>query len=337
MKPKKKSQTALKVTQSQAKMFEYSVPSEAHIELKGDPAELFSLTIGILGDAAARMNRTGMSPEDESKNLQFSARFFNAYLEGKFQDDTDTYLLLLASAAFYLSDVPGSSLVLAKKISSDMLELGGDGLEHLLLWLLLGARASFTEIEARTFTREIQRCVATLAGYYAGTTKPEVCAAAALELRSAGYAVGSPPLGYDIQFRQLVPNKAEANTVRHIFERYLYHSNAIRLKQELDREKIFSKILTYKDGRTVGGKPFSRGALYALLSNPIYIGQIRHKDKTYDGQHEGIIPMDLWTAVQERLSEQASVYKGQKISREVKGAECGAYRGYSLTVCQTGD
>lgn len=127
---------------------------------------------------------------------------------------------------------------------------------------------------------------------------------------------GSPPLGYDIQFRQLVPNKAEANTVRHIFERYLYHSNAIRLKQEIDREKIFSKILTYKDGRTVGGKPFSRGALYALLSNPIYIGQIRHKDKTYDGQHEGIIPVDLWTAVQERLSEQASVYKGQKISRE---------------------
>lgn len=192
MKPKKKSQTALKVTQSQAKMFEYSVPPEAHIELKGDPAELFSLTIGILGDAAARMNRTGMSPEDESKNLQFSARFFNAYLEGKFQDDTDAYLLLLASAAFYLSHVPGSSLVLAKKISSDTLELGGDGLEHLLLWLLLGARASFTEIAAGTFTREIQRCVATLAGYYAGTTKPEVCAAAASELRSAGYAVGSP-------------------------------------------------------------------------------------------------------------------------------------------------
>lgn len=128
---------------------------------------------------------------------------------------------------------------------------------------------------------------------------------------------GSPPLGYDIQFRQLVPNKAEAKTVQHIFEHYLHHSNVIRLKQELDRERIFSKVLTYKDGRTVGGNSFSRGALYALLSNPIYIGQIRHKNKTYEGQHEGIIPHDLWTAVQEKLSEQASVYKGQKISREI--------------------
>ncbi|MBN8520304.1 MAG: recombinase family protein [Alphaproteobacteria bacterium] len=128
---------------------------------------------------------------------------------------------------------------------------------------------------------------------------------------------GSPPLGYDIQFRQLVPNKTEAKTVQHIFERYLLHSNVIRLKQELDQEQIFSKILTYKDGRMVGGKPFSRGALYALLSNPIYIGQIRHKNKTYEGQHKGIIPLELWTAVLEKLSEQASVYKGQKISREV--------------------
>lgn len=89
------------------------------------------------------------------------------------------------------------------------------------------------------------------------------------------------------------------------------------MKQELDRDGIVSKIVTYKDGRSVGGKPFSRGALYALLSNPIYIGQIRHKEKTYDGQHNGIIPLDLWSSVQEKLTDQASVYKNQKISREV--------------------
>lgn len=128
---------------------------------------------------------------------------------------------------------------------------------------------------------------------------------------------GSPPLGYDIQFRQLVPNRAEAKTVQHIFERYLHHNNVIRLKQELDREKIFSKVLTYKDGRAAGGKPFSRGALYALLSNPIYIGHIRHKDKTYEGQHEGIIPIELWTSVQENLANNASVCKGHKTSREI--------------------
>jgi len=127
---------------------------------------------------------------------------------------------------------------------------------------------------------------------------------------------GSPPLGYDIQFKQLIPNLDEAKIVRHIFERYLHHRNVIRLKLELDRDKIFSKILTYKDGRTAGGKPFSRGALYALLSNPIYIGNIRHKTQTYDGQHDGIIPVELWTSAQEKLIQQASLYKGQKISRD---------------------
>lgn len=128
---------------------------------------------------------------------------------------------------------------------------------------------------------------------------------------------GNPPLGYDIQYRQLVPNKSEAKTVNYIFERYLVLRGVIRLKQELDRDGIVSKIVTYKDGRSVGGKSFSRGALYALLSNPIYIGQIRHKEKTYDGQHDGIIPLDLWSSVQEKLADQASVYKNQKISREV--------------------
>lgn len=104
---------------------------------------------------------------------------------------------------------------------------------------------------------------------------------------------------------------------RQIAKPNLALSNVIRLKQELDRDGIVSKVLTYKDGRSVGGKSFSRGALYALLSNPICIGQIRHKNKAYEGQHEGIIPIDLWAAVQDRLRQQASVYKGQKISREI--------------------
>jgi superfamily II DNA/RNA helicase len=192
MKPKKKSQKALKVTQSQAKMFEYSVPPEAHIELKGDPAELFSLTIGMLGDAAARINRTEVSPDDESKNLQFSARFFNAYLEGKFGDDTDAYLLLMASASFYLSNVPGSSFVLANKISSEIPDLEGDGLERLLQWLLLGARGEFTHIAEGIFTKNISDCVTTLAGYYAGEVEHEKCEASASALRTAGYTLGSP-------------------------------------------------------------------------------------------------------------------------------------------------
>ena len=87
MKPEKGSRTALKVTQSRAKMFEYSVPAEAHIEIKKDPAELFPLTIGMLGNVAANLEHADTTFDDR-KNLQFSAHFFNAYLEGRFREDT---------------------------------------------------------------------------------------------------------------------------------------------------------------------------------------------------------------------------------------------------------
>ena len=61
-------------------------------------------------------------------------------------------------------------------------------------------------------------------------------------LYAAEHPVGNPPLGYDIQYRQLVPNKSEAKTVNYIFERYLALSNVIRLKQELDREPLPHQI-----------------------------------------------------------------------------------------------
>ncbi len=51
--------------------------------------------------------------------------------------------------------------------------------------------------------------------------------------------------------------------------------------------------------------PFSRGALYYLLSNPIYVGEIRHKQELYPGQHEAIVSRTLWEQVQQRLRDQA--------------------------------
>lgn len=128
---------------------------------------------------------------------------------------------------------------------------------------------------------------------------------------------GKTPLGYDIQQRKLVPNALEAKTVNYIFERYLVLNNVMHLKQELDQRGIVSKVLTQKNGQKYGGKPLSRGALYALLSNPIYNGQIRHKNKTYEGQHVGIVRADLWSAVQEKLQRNASIHIGHKISKEI--------------------
>ena len=58
-----------------------------------------------------------------------------------------------------------------------------------------------------------------------------------------------------------------------------------------------------KDGRRLGGKPFSRGNLYLLLSNPIYIGKVVHRGNVYPGRHKAIVDQDLWDAVQELMEE----------------------------------
>jgi hypothetical protein len=114
---------------------------------------------------------------------------------------------------------------------------------------------------------------------------------------------GPPPLGYDVENRQLVINETEAETVRSIYKLYLRCDGVRDLKEDLDRQGIRSKTRSYANGKTVGGVPLSRGMLYRLLSNPVYIGRVSHKDKTYDGQHDGIIPHDIWDAVQRKLTD----------------------------------
>jgi site-specific DNA recombinase len=61
-------------------------------------------------------------------------------------------------------------------------------------------------------------------------------------------------------------------------------------------------VRTTRGGRSFGGAPFSRGELYAMLANPVYIGRIRHREITYDGLHEAIIDLPLWEAVQAKLA-----------------------------------
>ena len=53
-----------------------------------------------------------------------------------------------------------------------------------------------------------------------------------------------------------------------------------------------------------GGKSFSRGALYLMLQNRIYRGEIVHQDAAYPGQHEAIVDPELWQVVQEKLAGQ---------------------------------
>jgi site-specific DNA recombinase len=113
---------------------------------------------------------------------------------------------------------------------------------------------------------------------------------------------GLVPLGYDVRNRHLVVNQAEAATVREIFRCYLELGNVRLLRAELDRRGSRSKVRVANNGIQSGGRSFHRGALYTVLRNPIYIGQIRHKGLCHPGEHQAIIEMDMWERVQTLLS-----------------------------------
>jgi site-specific DNA recombinase len=113
---------------------------------------------------------------------------------------------------------------------------------------------------------------------------------------------GYPPLGYDVKDRKLVVIKAEAEAVRYIFRRYEELRSVHLLKEHLDQAGIVSKCRTAPDGRTYGGRPIARGALYHMLQSRMYRGEIVHKDQAYPGEHPPIIDEELWQGVQATLA-----------------------------------
>ena len=113
---------------------------------------------------------------------------------------------------------------------------------------------------------------------------------------------GQPSLGYDVKDKKLIVNKAEAETVRHIFRRYIELKSVRLLKADLEAVGIVSKARTASDGGRYGQKPLARGALYLMLQNRIYRGETVHKDKSYPGEHEALVDEALWNEVQALLA-----------------------------------
>ena len=112
---------------------------------------------------------------------------------------------------------------------------------------------------------------------------------------------GNVPLGYDVKDRKLIVNETEASTVRLIFRRYAELGSVSLLSAELNQLGIMSKCREGAGGRLAGNKHFSRGALYLMLQNRIYRGDIVHQREAYPGQHEAIIDPELWQIVQDTV------------------------------------
>ena len=117
---------------------------------------------------------------------------------------------------------------------------------------------------------------------------------------------GSVPMGYEVKERKLVVHEAEAETVRFIYKRYIELGTVPALIDDLGRRNIRTKVQVRTSGPHRGGIPFARGSLYHLLRNRIYLGEIVHKGVAYPGEHQPIVPVDLWQAVQARLAGNAT-------------------------------
>lgn len=139
MRPEFNSRRLFGITRSKGKMYELGLPEVLHIAVpaNSEPQELFVLTVATLGDAAAALSDAPNINEPLSpstvEELGFSASFFDAFLESRFEDSIERDTTLLAASAYYLAHRPGSSLVLARRLP----EVTGDPpVDKLLHWTL---------------------------------------------------------------------------------------------------------------------------------------------------------------------------------------------------------
>ena len=120
-----------------------------------------------------------------------------------------------------------------------------------------------------------------------------------------GLKNGGQVLGYDIDpERPGVPtvNQAERDIVLLIYDTYLREKGIRRTASVINSKGYRTKSYTSRRGKLQGGKPFTDVGINRILTNPIYVGKIRHNDQLYDGQHEPIVPVRLFEKVQRTIA-----------------------------------
>ncbi|WP_353280093.1 recombinase family protein [Wolbachia endosymbiont (group B) of Silvanus unidentatus] len=106
---------------------------------------------------------------------------------------------------------------------------------------------------------------------------------------------GTVPLGYDVKDKELIINGKEAKTVKHIFERYMELKSMAELARELNSQGYRTKARF---------DIFKKATVRRIITNPIYMGKIRHYEKEYEGKHEAIIKEEKWQKAQELIKNQ---------------------------------
>jgi site-specific DNA recombinase len=117
---------------------------------------------------------------------------------------------------------------------------------------------------------------------------------------------GNLPLGYEMRDGKIAIVEEEAELVRSIFRRYLELGGVNELLRDLRDRNIRTKSRLLSTGVTRGGIPFGRGALYYLLSNRFYIGEVKYKDEILPGEQPPVMNRELFEAVRQKALSQWS-------------------------------
>jgi len=124
--------------------------------------------------------------------------------------------------------------------------------------------------------------------------------------RRQGFWYGSASLlGYAVVLQKLVVEPQEAGVVRDIFARFLTQPSVTALVQELAERGITTKRWRTKAAGLKGGATFDRNALYKLLNNRVYLGELFYDGQWHASTHEAIIDRELWEQVHERMASRA--------------------------------
>ena len=129
---------------------------------------------------------------------------------------------------------------------------------------------------------------------------------------------GTCPFGYRHEDRKLYIQEDEASIIKAIFNLYRERQNVRLVKVEADQRGYKTRLKKRKSGEVTGGKHFSRGHIYRILTNLIYIGKIQHKENIYEGNHKAIIAQEMWEQVQSILKSNAA--KRQSIGNSKSNA-----------------
>ncbi len=143
--------------------------------------------------------------------------------------------------------------------------------------------------------------------------------------RKKGKWTGGPvPYGYDVRNGKLFANELEAVVVREIYDGYLRHRSLVRILEELRAKGRLPKHYTTKTGTVGGASAWTVANVLRILRSPLYIGKITIGDAVYDGEHEGLVPLEIFQKVGAILGENAPMTKSVQRGYMLRGVlRCG--------------